>query len=435
MIRIPKYSKNHWITILVFLSFVLSIVGSEWTQNGISYSFFVISQILPSFCLFCLILITGAFRFEKRNKSSTSWYNVGVIAVLFILLFQGLGFMGYNSIPRSEIGIIQAIFAGYMGYWIAGDERELSWLLNKFAGLSVVMGILDVVGTYSGLGENNLMFPSWQTRLIVLFGYCWYLYRWLTGPKKISLTALWLAGCSGGIWLTFHKPIIFAAFFSTIFIFVLVIRTTHKKTAMFKRIIILLVFVYVAFLSANYYSSGAIVDAMKLQVYHKFLRVDEGTSLNQLQKSDLGGASGGRLDMWPKALEQIRNHPFFGVGKKIGWDYGATHVHNWYLDMLLWVGIFGFFPFFAGLIWWFRLSIKKIVLSCLPGIIIPSIGYIIGLMAYNFGGTMRVFFSITSFAVIIMAVSTRPAQDMLRSFHASRQLSGILHKRDFKSEL
>ncbi|PKP05680.1 MAG: hypothetical protein CVU10_10030 [Bacteroidetes bacterium HGW-Bacteroidetes-5] len=415
MTKTKKFGDNHWITLVIFFCILLSIFGSEWTLGAIPFFLKAISQVFPTICLLILSFIVKSYNQKKVNKHTTNWYSIGVITVLFVLLLQGVGIMGYNNIPKSELSIIQAIFFGYMAYWITRDKRESYWLLKQIAGLCVIMGFLDTIGTFSGISQSSLIFPSWHTRLLVLFGYCWYLFLWLTESKKIANIVFGLASCSAAVWITFQKPILFAAFFSTIFIFWFTLRTSSRKTLVYKRIIILIVISTSLFLSINFYKSGELVNYISQIVYKNFLRIDEVSSFNQFQIEDWNRTSGGRLDIWEIALEQFFENPLIGGGKKTNWGYGAPHVHNWYLDMLLWIGILGSLPFFLGIIWWFRIITRRLVLFQTAKTSIPAICYIIGLMTYNLGGTMRSFFSVSSYILIIMALTIRPAQDVLKN--------------------
>ena len=92
-----------------------------------------------------------------------------------------------------------------------------------------------------------------------------------------------------------------------------------------------------------FYFFGIII--MRVQEYFAFIIVD-------MLGRDLTFT--GRIDIWDKALKAFLGSPVFGMGEITSSEskalIGATHAHNYYLDLLYKSGIFGLVIFIAILI-------------------------------------------------------------------------------------
>lgn len=401
-----KYSSARWVAILLILCLSISVFVSEWNfaRLGFFYPriFNIICYVTPSICLFGVSILIYIFRSKNRSSNFLHWYNIGVAAVSIVLLFQWLGHMGYNAIQYVELSTIQSILFGYLGFWLACDSRETTWLLSRIALICCILGLIAGIVIIADITEPYLFIPMWPIRLIILFGYCWYLYLWITGRKIFAGSMLGLIACSMSVWITFQKPIIFAATVSTIFTFGYSLMVIKKPSVVFKRLIIFLVCAGAALSLANMLTSGRTLEYIINTFYSNFIRTDRNVLLNQIDSRDIYSAFGGRIDMWEQAFSNFQDNPYFGGGKD-NWGI-ARHPHNWFIDMILWVGLIGSFPFFAGLFWCFRTTINRHIILNAGNIVIPCFCYLIGILAYNMGGSMRVFHSIPSFVVLIMAI-------------------------------
>ncbi|MHB8972340.1 MAG: O-antigen ligase family protein [Pirellulaceae bacterium] len=413
-------TKHRYVTIVIALCMALSIVGAEWTWGYSGGGLFWLrgaSRIGPSLCLFLVGIATGVFR-GNISGARSCFGLLGGIMVVCSLLFQMMGVSGEEKLlafDYSALSMIQAVLFAFMGYWIAQDDGEVVWLLRHCAMACALGSLWGGCVRFAGVEDSPFIIPQWPTRLLFLFGHCWYLNQWLTSQKKRLGSLLGLVACSLEVWISFHKPIVFSALCASVFLVTYAIMTTQRPISVVRRMAVLAILGVVALVVVNRNMSGRLLMSAEEIVYEKFLHQRVGSGVDWSASDELlESASGGRLDIWADALKRIGNHPLFGVG--FGQDFGDNvHVHNWYLDLLLGLGIVGSFPLFAALLWWLRLVTKRKVIQRAGYLVVPCLAYIVGLMAYNMGGSIRVFFSMTSVAVLIMAIVTRLADRAMAS--------------------
>jgi hypothetical protein len=419
-------TRFHWVTVVVALCMALSILGAEWTRQFSGGGFFWLrgtSRIGPSLCLFVLAIGTGAFHGCAGGRRSFYALAGGIlIACALVLQASGIGIGDEENLATfdyTSLSLIQAVLFGLMGYWIAQDDREIKWLLSRIAFVCALGSTLGGCNRMAGLEAIPFLVPDWSTRLVFLFGHCWYLNRWLTLPQGHLGALLGLMACSPEVWISFHKPIVFSALVVSAFLFCYSIWTSRWPIMVVRRTAILVSLAAMAFIVVNRTTSGQLLTSVEERFYERFLHQEDSSRVDWRVDNILEKASGGRLTIWREARERIGRHPFVGAGS--GQSFGtaaavdSVYVHNWYLDILLSVGIVGALPIFAGLLWWLRLVARKRVLNYAGNIVVPCLAYIVGLMAYNMGGSIRVFFSMTSFAVLIMAIAARLADRAMAS--------------------
>jgi len=404
-----NYNDQHWVTILVLVSLLPSMFISEWNFNRMNYIYprivNIIGYILPLIILIFLSIKLKVFWFKKNKNNKLTIYNIFVIYIIFILLFQSLGFMGYNAVRYVELSVIQAILYGYLGFWLAADEREAVWLLSRIAFICSIIGCLVGIEIIFDIEKYKNIFPMWGINLIVAFGYSWYLYQWISGHNFFNSNFVGLIACSISVWVSFQKPLLFMAGISTILCIYLAQMVSKNRMNVFRRFFILVLFAITSLYIADILTDGNVMNYMLNVVYESIIRIDKNVPLTQLDIKDIYSASGGRLDMWPIAIELFQQNPLFGGGQDV-WGI-ARHPHNWFLDMILWVGLIGSLPFFLGLICWYKVILKKNVILMADAIMIPCLCYITGLMAYNIGGSIRIFHTISSLALLLMAISVK----------------------------
>lgn len=415
--------KYHWISVVIFLCLALSILGAEWTTGFTGGGFFWLraaSRIGPPLCLFVLGAFTGAFRI--RSGARRDFALLGGLLVLACLVTHEITYFGgvewEGGFDYSLLGSLLAVACGYQGYWVAQNEHESRWLLRKIAFACALGSLLGGCLRVAGLEGYPFLVPGWPTRLVFLFGYCWYLHQWLTSRAKHLWGLLGVAACSVEVWLAFHKPVVFSASVASVVLVCYSLWATRRPAIILWRMGILSLLAITAFVAVNTYSSGRLLSQVEEIIYEKFLHQsaeDIRASGERLEK-----AAGGRFDLWEVGFERFKRYPLFGSGfgqsvsgTASAEDGAAVYLHNWYLDYLVSGGIVGSLPIFAALVWWLLRVSKRRVITQAGSVVVPCLAYIAALMAYNLGGSIRMFFSVTPMAVLIMAMVTRVADQAL----------------------
>jgi O-antigen ligase len=418
-----RVNSGHLITVAVALCMAWSVFGAEWmvawkseSTSGYVFWWRAASHIGPSVCLlFISVLMTGVWS-EHRSTGRLIFVLVGGVLPLVSTMVQAFEHLDVNREALADypmLGLVQAALFGLMGYWLAQDRQEAGWLLRTLALWCAVGSTLGWCARVAGLEDYPLMVPSMFVGLIFLFGHCWYLHQWLNSQRTHLLGVLGIAACSPEIWITFNKPIVFSASVASLFLIGYSIWATGRPGMVLKRLSVLAVLAAGLLWAANALTDGRVAQTVEDTAYTRFLKQEVGSQISLDDDTFLPRASGGRLGVWEKAITQIRQHPLFGSGFDLSFptdDPGVSiYVHNWYLELLVSLGCVGSFSIFAALLWWLRLVTRRRVISQAGDLVGPCLACIVGLMAFNLGSSIRIFFSMTSFAVLLMAICTRLA--------------------------
>jgi hypothetical protein len=407
--------KGNFTSVIILVSLFISIFINEWVYGRADQVPVLLRQILyfiPFVMMFMIVLKKRLFFRKNKSNTYSRMYSTWAFSILFIVFFRALFYSGDEYLLVFYFTIVQALLFGYAGYWLIRDIQDIHWILDKIAIAGVIVGYLEATVLIAGIEAKSIIFPSWPLRLFVLFGYCWYLTLWLKGSEKNLYTIIALIGCTGSLLITFHKPIIFATSLSTISLFYYYFLT-EKKIATLLKVTGVFIGGAVLLITLNTVLSGNLFDRMLETYYDAFLRVEQGTSITQLQEDDLHGVSGGRFEMWPIAIDIVKDNIVFGTGERQLFQshMGSIHIHNWFLELLIWGGLIGALPFFIGFLWWFKIATTKKNLKMAQSVLLPALAFTIGITAYNLGGSMFTFTSLFSFVMLIIAVTTRYIQN------------------------
>jgi hypothetical protein len=205
---------------------------------------------------------------------------------------------------------------------------------------------------------------------------------------------------------------IFSASFSTLSL--LIIYFSFYKlnlSKIFRLLSLVFIFIFsLVFLDRIFPNS--ISGYVQNEYYSHFLRAEPGTELTDLNSEGMVAASGARLLMWPIALNIIQDNLIFGTGRRAIFQLGSDsiHIHNWFLDLLVWGGLLGALPFFIGFIWWIKFSTRRKNLNSGKDILIVAFAYTMGITGYNLGGTMLSFFSLFPIVMLVIGLAKRYTQ-------------------------
>ena len=406
------FSKNRLNSLAILLVLFCSLFINEWVALRNSEFPAFINYLLRSFPIIgilILVLSNNIFIYNKNDNSFARWYPYWGGYIFIFLFIRVVLFSSNEKLLYFSLSIFQGVVFGYAGYWLIRDKHEIIWLLNKLAIVGVIAGYLDGIALFMGFSDAILLFPEWPIRLFVLYGYCWYLLRWLQTKKNSLNNTLLLIGCMCGVIFTFSKSIIFSVSFSTLALLLIHFLGANKKGASFIRLLSFVFIISGTIFISNKIFGNSIFEFVSNQYYSHFLRIEPGTELSDLNDENLVAASGARLLMWPIALNIINEYLLFGTGKRAIFELGTDliHVHNWFLDLLVWGGLLGSLPFFIGFIWWLKFSTRKKNLNYGENILIVALAYTLGITGYNLGGTMLSFFSLFPMVMLIIGTAKR----------------------------
>lgn len=394
------------------LCLAFAMLRAEWTWNLPESIFWlrIATTTVPLGILLVAGFFAGAFhqRVEPRRL-----FLLLLIAFIFgaIVFSHRVAPSGVTAQVRPDfyVGLVQMAVCAAIGYWMARDARDARWLLSRcalcFALVSVYGGIVRLLG----VGESfPYLVPGYPVRLFIIFGHCWYLYRWLTSTRWSIGALLGIVACSPEILITFHKPILFCTLVPSLFIFVYSLWATRRLYAVVARSILLIVLGVSALCVADWASSHRVTEQVEATFRARFLHERAAARYESLGET-LERLSGGRFHLWRVAVSRFAESPVVGsgFGQKFGGAAGErwrVHVHNGYLDLLIAAGIVGTLPVFAGVIWWFTLVSRPSVTSRMGALTIPCIAFIVSVVAYNIVGCSRSFPALNSFTIFIMAL-------------------------------
>jgi O-antigen ligase len=428
-----------FLTCILALSLILSVLGAEWTWEYSGGSFFYlrgVSRTAPSILLFVIGLQTGAFAFKEKF-------------LRWLLLLSGLGLFAsiyaYNlSISSSDVSItdigirdtilstLQAILCIPVVYCICKDTRLAQLLLKIWLVFFGVVSIYMVCIKLTGLSkEVGFMNPGWPTVFYIILPFAWYLHEFLTSPRLKIWGVIVFSACSLDIAVSFQKPILFTTMVCVLILFFVAVKRGYIFRT-FYRMIFLAALGGVAFVVADQASMHRISSIINEKIESKFLHQDYGRMPTTTWEV-IDRASGSRIYIWQEAWRRFTQKPMigWGPGQKIepkrheeslaGQE--AVVLHNVYLELLVSVGIIGTLPIILAILWWYRLVLRQKVLRQVGYIITPCVAYVTALLCYNLVGSGSAFFSFHSFIVSVMALAAALADQALKASQQVKQTS------------
>ena len=422
--RVKASQKNDlWIfgrNIIFVLTFMLFVF--EWQYSrGITVNWMPVYLSYPGYMggplLVLLAFVTGMARYMAPVRQPILrllFLYAGTLASIFVHQF----ILYEYSTETSKFELIQlfmmpifAIFGLILGSNIENVRRFLKWFAYGCVGACLISAILTVL-----LGANSIGLicrASWPMRLVLMFGFCWFFSHWLVGRTFWNWNFLAMIACMSEVVFTLHKPVIFATIFAVTTIALLSRRAAISSRGGInptRKLVFLGLIAAVGFALIDVITGGKLTDAVSEFWHVKVMHEQRSERVVRNSDDALEMAAGGRLEIWSEAIKGFTYSPFVGSGyQQIDIGEQSINLHNGYLDWLLAFGLISSLPILCIWIGWFR----KIILrwNALPPaikvIIVPIVGYIVAMAAFNLGGTARLFANVTYFIALVSGMAFR----------------------------
>ncbi|MCC6126724.1 MAG: O-antigen ligase family protein [Pirellulales bacterium] len=413
---------------VIFVSFlVLSFIGCEWTWGYSGGGYFWLraaSRVLPALAFLVAGLAAGTF-VPRSGRALAIGACLFIPAAVYIMHLAGLSEEYWNVDLRETILLIlQAVLSGFVGYSLGKDEREVKWSLECLAVIFAVVAWYKVFIKLTGIGgELSALQPAWPASIVLVFGYSWYLNDFLTRSRPRIWTLFALGGLCMAVLGDFHKPIIFVTLVCTVILFFVAARAS-SYFRVFYRMAAVGVAGIIFFAVADVVTQRRISTRMADLIETKFLHQDYGKEVTTPWEI-IERAAGNRFKIWEQAYHHFIDEPFFGKGpgvryeatgqQRLSLDDHQAPLHNVYFEILVSVGLVGFLPYFVGIIWWYRLMLKKAVLRRVGFSLAPCTAFVTGLLAFGLIGELGVYFAADSLLLFIMGLTAAVADQALKA--------------------
>lgn len=404
-------SHGEW---LLISGIIITLLAREWNYS------------IPDFTLPKLLYYPGWFAglfcplayIIMRKRISVSSGSHNILSLFFFLL------IGCLLVLSVQMALYPAALATYdlwtmlqfaalpvwgLAGFIFASRPETSFaLLDKFAACAAWGSFYSFGMRLIQTDPTSIPFGAagWPMRLFFLFGFCWYLSRFLLVKPVSFMTIFALTTCSLEVIFTLHKPIIFGTLFSVLTL-LLIIRPRLQIRKIAINIIKLTLPAVVVLAVVNSIYDGIVVEEFNDFLYQRVLRVTDPDEEISFKTS-----SSGRFDIWEAAWNDFTENPWVGTGlKNITTETGTISLHNGYLDLLFILGVCGALPVLFGSLIWFRWVRRS--LNWPPLLLAQSscLAYIVGIMMFNTGGMSRLFPGPSYFVLLVCGITLRVAVD------------------------
>lgn len=351
------------------------------TRSGVSNS------ILKRIYLISILLVTlfvaneEVVSFYYFNSSKIIFYiAIFILMFLIIVIFMGNIYfdlisyllifrLGLYLIPLIYIPNIEnywgnyfAVLASFFAYFITSQEqkKDISTSINKIFIIFIIILCSEVFYAYFYLtkqyGSLNinlfklyLNIPVGASNYIacVLLPFFIFIYNSRISSKLkffiifMSLTALLIIQSKNAMFVL----VIFITYYIINKYFKSISKyknsTNLRGTIIISTIILIIFMLLISFLTLRFFIN----------------KWNMGMSISNLSLYDLVNAlTSNRLNVYENEISRWGRHFFLGNG--LSYDLGQSRSHNWAIDLLVQVGIFGFGVYLFTLIAWFK-KIKK----------------------------------------------------------------------------
>jgi O-antigen ligase len=419
MVSIVKPAKLHALPLLTLICLGISIYGNEW-QYAIStpllFSYLV--KFGPWLGFFILSVAFGTYSLRGFPDNLRFWLYFWLAVYVSILVGGVLSWFDTPATPWVFIGLVQAIFCGFIGYRIGNAPEAAAWTLRMIARSAMCVSLYMFVTPEPLEGTS---FPNigvgWPVRLFILFGFCWYLSAALSVPHLTKEVVFGGLACSLEVFVAFHKPIVFAGLgcIATMALMQQIIPQTRMRGN--TRLVGGIALSMVVLFAAVQFSGGSILEGYREEFFTKYLHMKASGGAVGLDEKTLERFSGGRFELWAQAIDLFWKSPWVGSGPGQRF-YGPgeeVHAHDGYIELLYSVGVIGALAHIAAAWIWFQQTIIARGLARRARLILPIAVFVGGFLAFEMGGGAAVLYTVLSFVYLLMgiglgySVALRPA--------------------------
>ena len=389
----------------------ISIFGNEWAWGTIVP--LLLSWISHGTPICLLLLFVFAYKVHLGGLPGRVRTGIYLCVTLYLMLLAVGILAWYDASPSPwvYVSLVQAIVCGFIGCRIGQNGEAAYWTLKTIARLSALMSVYEFVTPEL---EANSSFPAigigWPVQLFILFGFCWYVFCALKAQKLTLETILGIAACMLEVFISFHKPLVFAGL-GSIFVLVFVWQFGGQERGRGNlRLAVGIVLLAGAAIAAVSVTQGAILDEYRDEFFIKYLHMNPSDPGSVgVDEKTITKFSGGRFDLWQQGIDLFWESPWVGSG--LGHTFYAessaqeVHAHNGYIELLYSLGVVGAILHLMPAWIWFRESILLPGLQRRMVIVGPIAAYIGGILAFNMGGSTIIFFTLLSFIALLMGIA------------------------------
>ena len=329
----------------------LALIALQGYLDYFNVSFFH-SRIMTwsPFVLFCIILIGGITN-TKVNSLKTSTLMISFL-LLFTLLWAAIGYSNDNYSTNQDIkSILIAIATTYVTFTVTSDRLTTRNTISYFCMSILPLITLDVIDNLPGQLES--IHSLGRYRMISIFVYIFYLTKLVHNKNSRNLTIYGtIISLLNSTIFPLSKSKIAMTILATILILILSRMHNPNTQSNLSKYIGLAIVLAIVFIVVNRSLNNN-------ENYYRRYLIDRGLRAWQYQDKDIADAlsytlqqdnvanllTSGRIEIWKKTIEDIKEKPMLGHG--IGYyqqDYGQySHlsVHNVYLYLFVSLGFLG----------------------------------------------------------------------------------------------
>jgi len=394
---------------------IIPLLVMEWNYSRPGFTLPLILSYpgwLAGLCLPLVILMRTRIALSPAARATFNRFLFLGLGFVLVLTLQGV-LHPEAATTYSQFLLIEFVALplwGIAGFLYAAQADSTERLLGVFALCAAWGSVFSFGLRLAGVPVSiPFVIAGWPMRLFFLFGFCWYLSRFLAAARVSHRTLAGLVACGLEVVITLQKPIIWTTLFSVATL-LLIFRTHLTRRRFGKTMTTLLkstVAVVLVLVAVNSVSQGVVTQEIKAFISNRVIHQTEEEDTITLRR-----AAGGRFELWEVVLKDFGVSPWVGSGvKEIESEGGSVSMHNGYLDLLFIAGICGFIPVAIG----GGILLRRVVRS-LNGrsmLLVQSscLAYIVGILMFNLGGTSRLFPGVSYFIALVCGISLRLAVD------------------------
>jgi len=319
----------------------------------------------------------------------------------------------YNASPplRLYLVLFQAPLWGWVLYHCVDSKAKAVWLFDRLAFVIALINVVSLTLGIWGLGGHgsSIGVARWPIFLLFIFGYLWYLSKWLS---SVGLNVRALVGtvvCGLEVMNPLVKPVFISAAVATCVL--IVIQTAAAKNwKLLKRslcaVCAVVVIICVAFV-INPKGMTEWTEKVRTRLFHAEkggLEGDVGDVIRSM--------AGGRFELWEGLYDRVRENYILGSGfgqAMLIRNNELVSLHNGYLELLLGAGILGCVSVALGLMLWLRRILGSMRDNTYVGYQATCIAYLCAVAVYNTGGSIFVFTSPLIFVFMVCGAAAGAA--------------------------
>lgn len=423
---------------ILLTAFTFSVLFNEWCYSYPNHSFSALAGGYRGRVLSVAVLMVGLHCSRHRfgtaaERSFEAWFRLAAAWMAIVFVAERVNDSPYHVTvdPATYFQFFQIPVWLWIGFHLTARPEEAKWLLSRLALLTAGLSAAAYLSPRVP-GLTRLVPPgSWPMEFACLFGFAWYLVRYLVEPERRWASLAGIVAACLFLVLPMHKTAVWAVAFTMLPVALFVCLERRARL----RHVLLLVSLNAAAVGAFHWADvqekGTLAKRVRAHVYRRYLHRPSGRLTGDFVK-DLDAAAGGRFEIWEDAWPRFLASPIVGsgLGQTVEPD-SPVHLHNGYVDLLISYGLCGFLPVALFFLLWYRLVLAHMRTPGLTVMYLACLCYVTGILASNVGDVTRWFISAGIVMGLSMGMSLRLALELAPTrIRRKRGPSGIrdLHR-------